>query len=160
MSKILVPEAPQTQIPPRSIENSVPARMVAPKMSALDAAFLARIYRSMAWFGAVLIVLVALGTQSTPVTASFASGILLAAFLLRAQEIGVRALLRPSEQLGGFDARLILIFALPLKFVLMAGALYALHYFGLILPALLALGFFAGQLVIVAKVIGWAMTRK
>ncbi len=160
MSKILVPDAPQLPIVERGHKKSGDVSAVAPKkQSLLDAAFLSRIYRSMAWFGAILIVLVALGIQTAPATISFASGILLAALLLRAQEIGVRALMRPSEQLGGFDARLILVFLLPLKFVLMAGALYALSYFRLVLPAFLAVGFFAGQLVIVAKVVGWAMTR-
>ena len=160
MSKILVPDAPQIPTMERGHKKSGDVSAVAPKkQSPLDAAFLSRIYRSMFWFGAILVVLVALGIKSAPATISFASGVLLAALLLRAQEIGVRALMRPSEQLAGFDARLILVVLLPLKFIVMAGALYALNYFGLILPAFLAMGFFAGQLVIVAKVIGWAMTR-
>ncbi|PQV64709.1 hypothetical protein B1R32_104208 [Abditibacterium utsteinense] len=161
MSKILVPDAPQLPISARGDKKSGNVSVVAPKsQSPLDAAFLSRIYRSMLWFGAILVILMALGFKTAPTVVSFASGVLLAALLLRAQEIGVRALMRPSEQLGGFDARLILVVLLPLKFVVMAGALYALDHFGLILPAFLAIGFFAGQCVIVAKVIGWAMTRK
>ncbi len=160
MSKILVPEAPQIPIATREVEKSAGARVVASKpLSPLDAAFLARIYRSMAWFGAVLVVLVAFGLQSVPLAASFAGGVVLAAFLLRVQEIAVRAIMRPAQQMGGMDARLFLILLLPLKFVLMVAALAALNYFGMIRPAFLAIGFFAGQLVIVAKVVGWMMSR-
>ncbi len=157
MSKILVPPAP---IAARESEKSGEAQASASKTSSpLDAAFLGRIYRSMLWFGAVLVVLVALGLKSAPATTSYAAGLVLAALLLRTQELAVRALMRPKEQLGGFDARLILVLLLPLKFVLMAAALFALNYFGLIQAAYLALGFFAGQLVIVAKVAGWMLAR-
>jgi hypothetical protein len=156
MSKILVPPAP---VAARGSENSGDVRASASKSSPLDAAFLSRIYRSMLWFGLVLTVLVGLGLKSAPATTSFAAGLVLAALLLRTQELAVRALMRPKEQLGGFDARLILVLLLPLKFVLMAVALFALNYFGLIQAAYLALGFFAGQLVIVAKVAGWMLAR-
>lgn len=158
MSKILVPTAPN--IERAATEKSAEMRASASKIaSPLDAAFLSRIYRSMLWFGAVLTILAAFGSQSGAVVASLVSGLVLAALLLRAHEIGVRALMRPQEQLGGFDARLILVLLLPLKFVLMVGALAALNHFGLILPAIVVLGFFAGQLVIVAKVAGWMLTR-
>lgn len=160
MSKILVPEAPQLPISARGDKKPGDAPTVALKsQSPLDAAFLARIYRSMAWFGAILVVLVGLGLQSVPLAASFAGGIVLAAFLLRAQEIAVRAIMRPAAQMGGMDARVFLVFLLPLKFVLMVGMLAALNYFGMIRPAFLAMGFFAGQLVIVAKVVGWMAAR-
>ncbi len=160
MSKIMVPEAPQLQIPVRATgkTDSVQSGTSKP-LSPLDAAFLARIYRSMAWFGFVLVVLVALGLNSIPATASFAGGVILAAFLLRAQEVTVRAIMRPKQQLGGMDARLFLVFLLPLKLILMVAMLAMLNYFGMIRPAMLAVGFFAGQLVIVAKVVGWMMTR-
>jgi hypothetical protein len=157
MSKFLVPEAPVASRQGKQLSD---VRASASKtISPLDAAFLSRIYRSMAWFGVVLIVLTAFGLNSLPATSSFAAGIVLAALLLRTQELAVRALMRPKEQLGGFDARLILVLLLPLKFVLMAAALFALNYFGLIQAAYLALGFFAGQLVIVAKVAGWMLAR-
>ncbi len=160
MSKILVPEAPHLEVAARETDKVSGASAAQTKgFPALDAAFLGRIYRSMAWFGTVLIALLALGHKGVPATVSFAGGVLLAALLLRAQEIGVRSLMRPSEQLGGFDARLILVFLLPLKFVLMAGALFVLNAFGLIRPGFLALGFFAGQLVIVAKVAGLMVSR-
>lgn len=156
MSKILVPEAP---VAAQNERKSGAVRASASKTSPLDAAFLSRIYRSMAWFGAILVALLAIGLRNAPVTVSFAGGIVLAALLLRTQEVAVRALMRPKEQLGGFDARLILVFALPLKFVVMGAALFALNYFGLIRAGFLALGFFAGQLVIVAKVAGWMIQR-
>jgi hypothetical protein len=127
----------------------------------LDAAFLSRVYRSMLWFGIVLTLLIALAQKEVAAVTSFVGGMLLAALLLRAQELLVRSALRPKEQLGGMDARLIVVLALPLKFVLVAAALAALNAFGLIRPAILALGFFAAQLVIVAKVVGWmAFGRK
>lgn len=159
MSKITVPDAPHLDTE-REAEKLGEVRGAAPRrLPALDAAFLARIYRSMAWFGAILLVLLATGLKSAPATASVAGGLLLAALLLRAQEVSVRALMRPQEQLAGFDARLILAFLLPLKFVLMAAALFALNAFGLIRPEFLALGFFAGQTVIVGKVAGLMLSR-
>lgn len=159
MSKILVPPAPQGELT-LGAEKSGDVRASASKTSSpLDAAFLGRIYRSMLWFGVVLTILAAYGLKSWPATTSFVAGIVLAAVLLRAQEIGVRALMRPAEKMGGMDARLFLVLLLPLKFVVMVVALATLNYFKLIAPAYLAIGFFAGQLVIVAKVVGWMMTR-
>lgn len=160
MSKIMVPPAPQVEFKQGANEKSGDVRASASKTSSpLDAAFLHRIYRSMLWFGVVLTILAALGLKSWPTVSSLVAGMVLAAALLRVQEIGVRALMRPSEQLGGMDARLFLVLLLPLKFILMVVALGTLNYFHLILPGYLALGFFAGQLVIVAKVAGWMATR-
>ena len=154
MSKTAVPSAPMGKIGANASEKA------RPKIgSPLDAAFLARIYRSMLWFGLVITILAAFGTKSAAIASSVVAGLFLAAALLRVQEIGVRALMRPAEQIGGFDARLLMVLLLPLKFVVIVAALVTLNYFKLIVPGALALGFFAGQLVIVAKVAGWMMVR-
>lgn len=150
---VQVTESPET--------NRGTAAPASKRATPLDAAFLSRVYRSMLWFGIVLTLLVALAQKEVAAATSFVGGMLLAALLLRAQEILVRGALRPKEQLGGMDARLIVVLALPLKFVLVAAALAGLNALGLIRPAMLAAGFFAAQLVIVAKVVGWmAFGRK
>lgn len=159
MSKIAVPAAPTVELKARDEQSGEMRASASKTLSPLDAAFLSRVYRSMAWFGAVITVLAVVGTRSAPVVSSLLAGLVLAALLLRAQEVGVRTLMRPASQLGGLDARLILVLVLPLKFLVLGGALFALQSFGLIDPGVLALGFFAGQLVIVAKVAGLMLAR-
>jgi hypothetical protein len=165
MSKILVPNPP---LPAGEVKNENSVGASAPKSkkdtpskkdSPLDAAFLGRIYRSMLWFGAFITILAALGLREGAAVSSIVAGMALAAVLLRAQEIGVRALMQPKEKMGGMDARLFMVILLPIKFLLIVVVLATLNYFKLIAPGYLALGFFVGQLVIVAKVVGWMMTR-
>ncbi|HEX8464897.1 MAG TPA: hypothetical protein VF627_09805 [Abditibacterium sp.] len=156
MSKFSVPSAPVSQLGgAKSGESAAASKTQSP----LDAAFLSRIYRSMLWFGVVVTILAAFGSKSAAVTSSLVAGLVLAAVLLRAQEISVRALMRPAQQMGGMDARLFLVLLLPLKFILVVVVLATMNYFRLIEPAALALGFFAGQVVLVSKVAGWMLTR-
>ncbi|RYG69759.1 hypothetical protein EON80_09210 [bacterium] len=157
MSKFLVPSPP---IPASDMTTKKIDAASKPVIgSPLDDAFIARVYRSMLWFGAVITLLTAFGLRSAASVSSLVAGFVLAAALLRAQEIGTRALLRPKSQMGGMDARLFMVLLLPIKFILIVVALATLNYFKLIRPGYLALGFFLGQLVIVAKVIGWLITR-
>jgi hypothetical protein len=160
MSKFAVPSAPHLEMEARTEKQSGDVRASASKTSSpLDAAFLGRIYRSMLWFGVVVTVLAAIASKNAAVVSSLVAGLVLAAVLLRAQEIGVRALMRPATQMGGMDARLFLVLLLPLKFILIVGMLAALNYFRLIQPIILTVGFFAGQVVIVGKLAGWMLVR-
>jgi hypothetical protein len=157
MSKILVPSPPLPAS--ETTTKKTGGKSVTEIGSPLDAAFISRIYRSMLWFGAVITVLTASGLRSPAAVSSIVAGLVLAAVLLRAQEIATRALLRPASKLGGMDAKLFMVLLLPVKFIVIVVALATLNYFKLIVPGYLALGFFAGQLVIVAKVFGWMIAR-
>ena len=90
---------------------------------------------------------------------SFVGGLILAAVLLRSQEVSVRALLQPREKMMGMDARLAMVLLLPVKFVAVVLALVVFKALGLLQPIPLALGFFAGNLVLVAKFVGWMWAR-
>lgn len=148
-------------IPPAPVGSpSVrPAKPVAAATSPLDPGFVARVYRSMLWFGAVCTLLAAFAFPTVAGTGSFIGGLLLAALLLRGQEVGVRAMLRPADKMMGLDARLAMVLLLPLKFVAVVAALVFFNALGWLRPGPLALGFFAAQLVLIAKFIGWMMNR-
>ena len=143
-----------------------PAPVSAPRLetkreiaSPLEAAFIARVYRSMAWFGALCAVLAAWAFPDAPGLGSFVGGLVLAGAMLRVQEVGVRALLQPKDKLFGMDAKLAMVLLLPLKFVALVLALVFFNALGWLRPGPLALGFFAAQLVLVAKFFGWLLAR-
>ena len=127
--------------------------------SPLDAAFLARIYRSMLWFGGLMALFTAPLWKSGAGVGSFVGGLVLAALLLRTQEVVVRAALRPPTESGGWDSRILLLVFLPLKYIVVIGVLALAFVTHCLKPEPLAAGFFAGQLVIVAKVAGWLLQR-
>ena len=157
MSKIFVPEAPNVEIAAPQPLGEV--RMEAPKnASPLDAAFLARIYRSMLWFGAFLTLLSAPILGSVLGVWSFAAGIGLAAVMLKAQEFFVRAVLRPKNE-SGLDARVAAALLMPLKIALIAAVLGALLFKGWLLLGPLSAGFFSGHVVVLAKLAGRWMPR-
>lgn len=132
----------------------------APKeKSPFDAAFLRRVYRSMLVFGALLTLLVAFGLNSAAATGSFVGGMVLAALLLRAQEIAVRGSLRPASETGGIDAKLLVILALPLKFIAIGAVLWFANSRGWLVLAPFAVGFFAAQLVLLCQVAGALLKR-
>ena len=151
MRNLTIPPAPITE--PRAQMTPV-----APKFT-LDLGFVARVYRSMLWFGVVCTALAVPVLRTAPAIGSFVGGLVLAALLLRGQEIGVRALLQPKEKMMGLDARLAMVLLLPLKFVAVAGILVVFNALGVLRPGPLALGFFAAQLVLVAKFVGWMLQR-
>lgn len=141
-------EKPKTQI------------QAAPKtQSPFDAAFLRRVYRAMLVFGALLTLLVAFGLKSVPATGSFVGGMILAALMLRAQEIAVRSMLRPATETGGFDTKLLMLLALPLKFLGIGTLLWLANSQDWLQIAPFAVGFFAGQLVLLCQVAGWLLKR-
>ena len=153
MKNLTIPPAPANATRPKP--QSPPDAPTSP----LDAAFVARVYRSMLWFGLLCTLLAAFAFPTVAGTGSFIGGLLLAALLLRGQEVAVRTMLRPTDKMMGMDARLAMVLLLPLKFVAVVAALVAFNALGVLRPGPLALGFFAAQLVLVAKFIGWMMNR-
>ncbi len=157
MKNLTIPPAPVEVARPKSQQSGAPARAA---LSPLEPAFIGRIYRSMLWFGAVCTLLAAFALKGDGAgIGSFVGGLVLAAVLLRSQEVSVRSLLQPKEKLMGMDARLAMVLLLPFKFVAVVLALVVFNALGLLRPALLALGFTAGMSVLVAKFAGWWLMR-
>ncbi len=155
--KTLVPPPPLFGAPG---EEKPKIQVSEPKaLSPFDAAFLRRVYRAMFAFGALLSLLVAFGLKSVPATGSFIGGMVLAALMLRAQEIAVRSLLRPATETGGFDTKLVMLLALPLKFLGIGTLLWIANSQGWLKVAPFTVGFFAGQLVLLCQVAGWLLKR-
>ena len=152
MKDLTIPPAPVGSA--RAIKTGAPA-----PTSPLDAAFIARVYRSMLWFGVVCTLLAAFAFQSGPALVSFVGGLVLAGLLLRGQEVAVRALLQPKEKMMGLDPRLAMVLLLPLKFVGVVAVLVAFMLLGWLRLLPLGLGFFAGQVVLIAKFAGWWLER-
>ena len=97
--------------------------------------------------------------KSPEATWSFAGAILLAVLMLRVQEISLRALLKPSPLAGGFDARMGLLFALPLKFIGIGAILWWVNAHGWLKLGVFALGFGFAQAVLVCQVAGLLLRR-
>lgn len=171
MSKINIPAAPQpvwTQETGRSEQTNAqrPLHNQSPTASKplapLDAAFLGRTYGTMLWFGTLLTLCAYALTASLLMAFSFAGGALLAALLLKSQEVFVRRVLRPKDgpAYEGWDARIPLFVLLPGKYILIAatfGFLIARH---LLHPIGFTAGFMAIQTAIIAKVMGYMMAQK
>ena len=158
MKNLTIPPAPVGATRPKAQSQS-PAKAKA-FVSPLDAAFVGRIYRSMLWFGAICTLLAAFALRGDGAgIGSFVAGVALSAVLLRSQEVSVRSLLQPREKMMGMDARLAMVLLLPLKLVGVVLFLVVFNALGLLRPALLALGFTAGILVVVAKFAGWMLMR-
>ena len=146
-------------IPPAPVAAPRETKPQAAPTSPLDASFIARVYRSMLWFGIVCTMLAAFVFKTGPGLGSFVGGLVLAAVLLRGQEVAVRSLLQPQDKMLGLDARLAMVLLLPLKFVGVVAVLVFFNALGWLRPAPLALGFFAANLVLVAKFAGWMLQR-
>jgi hypothetical protein len=152
----IVPPAPLDSAG-KTQKNQVEA---SPASSPLDATFLHRVYKSMVWFGIIVCLLMAFALKTAPAIGSFAGGYILAIVLLRLHEVTLRKALRPKSELGGIDSRLVIVLLLPLKMILVIATLVLWNMTGTLEPAPLAGGFFAAQLIIVSKVVGWLLTRK
>lgn len=158
--KTLVPPPPLFGAPGEEKPKQIQSAPSASKFqSPFDAAFLRRVYRAMLVFGALLSLLVAFGLKSVPATGSFIGGLILAALMLRAQEVSVRSMLRPATETGGFDTKLLMLLALPLKFLGIGLLLWLANSLGWLQIAPFAVGFFAGQLVLLCQVAGWLLKR-
>ena len=154
MKNLTIPPAPVGATRPK------PQTKADVAASPLDAAFVARVYRSILWFGIVCTLLATFVLKGDGAgIGSFVGGLLLSALLLRSQEISVRTLLQPKEKLMGMDARLAMVLLLPVKFVTVVLALVVFNGLDLLRPAPLAVGFTAGIVVLVAKFAGWMWMR-
>ena len=160
MKNLTIPPAPLGAARPKTeAQTTASAKAATAPASPLDAAFIARVYRSMLWFGIVCTAMAAFVFQTGPAIASFAGGLVLAAVLLRGQEVAVRSMLQPQEKMMGMDPRLAMMLLLPLKFAGVVAVLVAFNALGWLRPAPLALGFFAANLVLIAKFAGWMLMR-
>lgn len=128
-------------------------------LESFDAAFLARTYRSMLVFGLITTVLAAFGLRSLSGTGSFAGGLLLAALMLRVQESSVRSALKPRKDASDLAAKLLVVMLMPLKLLAVGAILWFVSAHGWLNMGVFAVGFFAAQLVIVARVAGWLLSR-
>ncbi len=154
----------KTLVPPplfgERSEEKPKIQILAPKVrSPFDAAFLRRVYRAMLVFGALLTLLIAFGLKSWAATGSFVGGMILAALLLRTQEVAVRSMLRPTTETGGFDTKLLMVLALPLKFFAIGAVLWLANAQGWLQLVPFAAGFFAAQLVLLCQVAGCLLKR-
>ena len=170
MSKIIVPAAPQPTFKevgptiqhgsqrPSSQSAAVASKPLAP----LDAAFLGRVYGTMLWFGTLLTLCCYALTASWLIMGSFAGGALLAALLLKSQEVFVRRVIRPKDApiYTGWDARVPLFVLLPGKYILIAVAFSFLITHHLLHPIGFTAGFIVIQTAIVAKVMGYMLAQR
>ena len=130
-----------------------------PKSLGLDAAFLCRLHRTIAWFGALAILLVASATSKSgtaPVLA-FASGLGLGWALLGTQAFIVMRTLSggsPRER----RKKMLWWLAVPLKYLLVAMLLGWLLNAARLPATWLALGFGIVQLVLFCKVAGYVLS--
>ena len=170
MNKFTVPAAPQPTF--KEVGNSIqtgsqrrrsqPAAMASKPLAPLDAAFLGRVYGTMLWFGTLLTLCCYALTASWMIMGSFAGGALLAALLLKSQEIFVRRVIRPKDAPAytGWDARLPLYILLPGKYILIAVAFSTLINRHLLHPIGFTAGFIVIQTAIVAKVMGYMLAQR
>ncbi|HEX9995927.1 MAG TPA: hypothetical protein VGB45_02195 [Abditibacterium sp.] len=156
MNRISVPSAPSGKV---ASPSAATPQLAAPQSSPLDAAFLRRAYVSLVVSGVLFSFLAAFG-WSGAFLGSFIGGYVLAVVMLKLQEGAVRGLLRPTKELGGLDPKLGLLLLLPLKFVVIGAVLVGFNMSGYLRPIPMAAGFFAAQLVILAKLAGWYLTRR
>ena len=148
--KTLVPPAPVASFAEKSDEKSSSA----PKNKArkLDLALLPHLYAAILVGGLILtLAMIPVLGRGVPL-ASFGGGFLLAALLLKGQEFIFRQLV---ALLGGKKSPLGLLFVVfaPLKLAVVLVLLFVLKQHGLVAPVSLGLGFFLGQLLIVARLL-------
>lgn len=154
--KTLVPPAPIADFDAKSVENVVAAPK---KAKVLDLAFLPSLYRTILVGGAILTACATPIWNDARAAFSFGGGFLLAALLLKGQELIFRQL---AALVGGQKSAVGAIFLIlaPLKLVLVLAFLYFLEARGLLITIPLGLGFFAGQLLIVARILGRFLSPK
>ena len=149
--KIQVPPAPVGEVRKKASPSSLKSSLMEP----FDDGFVGRIMVSMLGFGALLMLGVLSATNSPLLAGSFFSGILLGVLLLKSHELVVRNILAPrAAKQSSFWSRLPLAVILPLKYIFIGSIMGILFESGWLQPPALACGFIAGQIVIVAKVVG------
>ncbi len=158
MKSNLVPPAPlpswETQAP--RVPDNGDKSSASTSFTPLDAAFLSRTFVTIGWFGSLLAVFTYIATASIGAAFSFAAGAWMAALLLKSQEILVRRLLRSKSAppYDGWDRKIPLWVLLPLKYVVVVGALGWGVSSHLLLPMYFCGGFGAAQVAMIAKVLG------
>ena len=155
--KVVVPPAPVGFIEKKPGISRLQRSLTEP----FDSGFVGRITVSMLAVGALLMLGVLSATKSPLLASSVFAGILLGAGLLKSQELFVRKLLGPrARNEKSFASRLPLAIILPLKYIFIGAVLGILIDLGWLQPVALACGFIAGQIVIVAKVVGRFLALK
>lgn len=124
-------------------------------LSAFDVGFIGRIIASILAVGAFAMIVVVGATRSPVIAISVFLGFALNAVLLKSQELFVRRVMGPvSKSEKNLWLRAPLALVLILKYVVVGAVLGLGLEFNWIFPSALGAGFVAGQVVIVAKVIG------
>lgn len=155
--KTLVPPPPIAL--PQSVRGDEKPYKPQGLLESFDAAFLTRTYRSMLVFGVVTTVLAAFALRSAVGAGSFVGGLLLAALLLRVQESSVRTALKPGKDASDMAVKLLVVMLMPLKLLAVGVVLWLVNAQGWLQVLPFTVGFFAGQLVILARVAGWLLSR-
>lgn len=156
--KTLVPPPPLAS--PHSVRSDEKPHKKQGLLESFDAAFIGRTYRSMLVFGLITTMLAAFGLRSWSGTGSFVGGLLLAALMLRVQESSVRGALRPGADASDLAAKLLVVLLMPLKFLAVGAILWFVNARDWLRMEAFAVGFFACQLVIIARVAGWLLARR
>lgn len=171
MSKIIIPAPPQPMfsgVVGGSGQTQAQRLLPQPHLTAskplapLDAAFLSRAYGTILWFGTLLALCVYTLTLSTLITGSFAGGALVAALLLKSQELWAGRIMRPDSKLArrGGDARFLLVGLLAVKCVLLGIVFAFLLHFHLLHPIGFTAGFMAAQIALIAKIFGYMIAQQ
>jgi hypothetical protein len=155
--KTLVPPPPIASA--HSVKSDEKSHKPQGLLESFDAAFLARTYRSMLVFGLVTTMLAAFALRSMAGTGSFVGGLLLAALLLRVQESSVRTALKPGKDASDMAAKLLVVMLMPLKLLAVGVVLWLVNAQGWLQVLPFTVGFFAAQLVILARIAGWLLFR-
>jgi len=149
--KVVVPSAPVGVVEKKLAPSRLQSSLTAP----FDSGFVNRIAVSMLAVGAVMLLGVLSATKSPLLASSVFAGILLGAVLLKSQELFVKKVLGPrAANETNFLARVPLGILLPLKYLFIGALLGIFVQSNWLQPVALACGFIAGQIVIVAKVVG------
>jgi hypothetical protein len=150
--KVLVPPAPVEVKAEKAQPSPRPRTSLT---EAFDAGFVSRIIASILAVGAFVMLAVLSATKSPPVAVSVFGGFVLAAVLLKSQDLFVRRVLGPvSTSEKNLWMRAPLAVVLVFKYIVVGAVLGVGLEFGWLQPVALGVGFIAGQAVIVAKVIG------
>ncbi len=149
-------------------EKTLLTASTAPNAQPLDAAFLGRLYKTVAWcvvFGAVLVYLSFSSHGATIAakwTVSFVCGALIGGLLLKSQEVVVTSALHLMQQANsiGKSASKLVWLLVPLKYLLVTIVLAVTIKSGWLNVFGVALGFFTVQLIITAKIIGLVLSKR
>jgi len=132
------------------------------RIAPLDAAFLGRVYRVNAIFGAILTTALGIWSGSVGAALSCAVGVTIGLLLLKTQELFVRRVIRPLTwpAYEGPDKKLPLWLIVPGKYALAAAAILLLRHTELLNYGAFAGGFAAVQMTLLSMALGRLMARR